>query len=182
MVVVEGIEPVVLRRPTTEWVVRELAILLNCRISPRCHRQCSSEIGQASSQMVWKSQSQKSQQEDHCCFVLWQPVRSQQSQMPMKFHRRGDQRLYPVLWIQQACFRSLWLSLASRKIIDRNEDNLPIPITVAFSSGGGILSSTPPLISPRLNKLANSTARCCNSSSGLVVYSASNSDILSCCG
>lgn len=54
-------------------------------------------------------------------------------------------------------------------------------MTVAFNSGGGILSKTPSLISPKLNKLANSTARCCSSSSGLVVYLARTSAIRSCC-
>ena len=53
-------------------------------------------------------------------------------------------------------------------------------MTVAFNSGGGILSSTPDLTSPRVNKLANSTARCWISSSGLVVYEASRACILAC--
>lgn len=54
-------------------------------------------------------------------------------------------------------------------------------MTVAFNSGGGMRSSTPSLSSsPRLNKLANSTARCCSSSSGLVVYLARVSAMRSC--
>jgi len=38
--------------------------------------------------------------------------------------------------------------------------NSPTPITVAFNSGGGICSNTPIRVSPKVNKLANSTARC----------------------
>jgi hypothetical protein len=50
-----------------------------------------------------------------------------------------------------------------------NTNYSPTPMTVAFNSGGGMRSNTPSLNSPRLNRLANSTDRCCSSSSGLVV-------------
>ena len=44
---------------------------------------------------------------------------------------------------------------------NREQINSPTPITVAFNSGGGILSNTPALTSgSNVNKLANSTALC----------------------
>ena len=56
---------------------------------------------------------------------------------------------------------------------------LTTPITLALSSNGGICSKTPIHISLRLNKEADSTACCCNSNSGLVVYFASDfSDVI----
>jgi len=77
-------------------------------------------------------------------------------------------------------------SLTARNIRFSHKPNTsihtPTPITVALSSGGGIRSRTPLFRSPKVNKLANSTARCCSSSSGLVVYLARTSAILCCCG
>lgn len=58
---------------------------------------------------------------------------------------------------------------------------LPTPDTVAFNSGAGIRSNTPALRSPSANKLANSTARCCSSSSIFVVYDARMAAMRSCC-
>lgn len=59
--------------------------------------------------------------------------------------------------------------------------NTPTPVTVAFNSGGGMRSNTPARSSPREKRLANSTARCWSSSSGLVVYPARTAEMRSCC-
>ena len=58
--------------------------------------------------------------------------------------------------------------------------HVPTPVTVAFSSGGGMRSKTPTRSSPSEKRLANSTARCWSSNSGFDVYPASTAAIRSC--
>lgn len=79
-----------------------------------------------------------------------------------------------------------FLSLAEESQLSRPDQTLsgssPVPpMIVALISGGGILSRTPALTSPRVNNDPNSTARCCISSSRLPLNPAKISAILSCC-
>ena len=84
-------------------------------------------------------------------------------------------------WLtQRACSRSLDGERITVKVDVWPTSDVPMPLTVAFSSGGGILSRTPTRSSPSEKWLANSTARCWSSNSGFVVYPARRVAMRSC--
>ena len=84
-------------------------------------------------------------------------------------------------WLtQRACSRLLEGEGITLEVDVWPTSDVPTPVTVAFSSGGGIRSRTPTRSSPSEKRHANSTARCWSSNSGFVVYPARTVAMRSC--
>jgi len=84
-------------------------------------------------------------------------------------------------WLnQRACSRLLHDERIDLEVDMSETNDVPTPVRVAFSSGGGMRSNTPTRSSPSEKRLANSTARCWSSNSGFLVYPARTVAMRSC--